>query len=111
MADFLYTSEGRPQGFRLGNHVYAIDGTPVGRVFAEKVYAMDGAYVGALVNNMVVDRPDVSRRAMPPAEAPAPAVPPARAEPRRPVSQSWPDCFALLLAREDEVAAPEPAGE
>ena len=96
MADFLYSSEGRPQGFRLGSHIYAIDGTPVGRVFAEKAYRLDGHYVGALVNSMVVDRPDVSRRSLPSAPPPPRGVPPVNAEARHPIGESFPDCFGHL---------------
>lgn len=97
MADFIYSSEGRPQGFRLSNHIYTIDGAPVGRVFAEKVYTLQGAYVGLLVNNMVLDKPDVSRRSLPPATIPPRAEPIQSAEARRPVCESHPDAFALLL--------------
>lgn len=96
MADFLYTTEGEPQGFRLGAHIYAMDGRPVGRVFAEKAYRLDGAYVGAVINNMVLDRPGVSRQGRPPTPAPTPVPPPRGAERRRPVCESFADCFALL---------------
>jgi hypothetical protein len=96
MADFLYSTEGSPQGFRLGAFIYAMDGTPLGRVFAEKAYRLDGAYVGAVINNMIVDRPGVSRQSRPPAPAPAAVAPPRNAEPRRPVGEAFPDCFALL---------------
>ena len=97
MADCIYTSDGQPQGFRLSGHIYALDGKPIGRVFAEKAYRLDGTYVGAVVNNMVVDKPNVSRRSMPAAPPPAPAVPPHGLVSRRPVCESFPDCFDLLL--------------
>ena len=99
MSDYLYASDGSPRAFRLGDHIHAMDGTPIGRVFAEKAYRLDGTYVGALVNNMIVDRPGVSRRSRPPEPAPPPAVPPSRgAEQRRPVCEMFPDCFGRLFA-------------
>jgi len=97
MADFIYNPDGDPQGFRLSNHIYDLAGRPVGRVWAEKVYALDGGYVGALVNNMVVDKPAVSRKALQPIMRPADASPPSGAECRRPVGTSYPDVFHLLL--------------
>jgi hypothetical protein len=98
MADYIYTSEGRPQGFRLSNHIYTLDGTPVGRVFAEKAYCLDGTYVGMIVNNMVVDRSDVSRRSLPPSLSPPRAAPPSGGETRRPIGEAFPDAFGLLVA-------------
>ncbi|HEX2763630.1 MAG TPA: hypothetical protein VHM92_07270 [Allosphingosinicella sp.] len=105
MADYLYTSDGSPQGFRLGAFIYAMDGTPVGRVFAEKAYRLDGSYAGAVINNMIVDRPGVSRRSLPAYSAPEPAVPPANRETRRPVGESFPDCFDRLIVGEAAEAA------
>jgi hypothetical protein len=103
LADYLYTGDGRPQGFRLGPYIYAMDGMPVGRVFAEKAYRLDGTYVGAVINNMIVDRPGVSRRGRAPEPAPAHAAPPGNAELRRPVCEMFPDCFERLT--DGEVAA------
>jgi hypothetical protein len=91
MADFIYNPDGVPQGFRLSNHIYDLTGTAVGRVWAEKVYRLDGGYVGALVNNMVVDKPLVSRRVLQPVMLPAHAPPPSGAERRRPVGTSYPE--------------------
>ena len=105
MADYLYSSDGSPRAFRLGDHIHAMDGTPVGRVFAEKAYRLDGTYVGAVINNMIVDRPGVSRRSRPPVPAPPPAAPPPGAEQRRPVCEMFPDCFELLLAADEAVPA------
>lgn len=106
MADYLYTSDGSPRAFRVGDHIHAMDGTPVGRVFAEKAYRLDGTYVGAVINNMIVDRPGVSRRSRPPVAAPPPAAPPASgAEQRRPVVETFPDCFERLFEAEEEVPA------
>ena len=102
MADYVYGTEGRAQGFRLGNHIYDLDGAPVGKVFAEKVYDLSGAYVGLIVNNMVLDKPGVSRRSMPPARRPEPIIPPRGAATRRPVCEAYADCFDRLLP-----AAPE----
>ena len=102
MADFLYTTDGMPQGFRLGDHIYAMDGRPVGRVFAEKAYRLDGAYVGAVINNMILDRPGVSRQGRPPTAPPAAVAPPRGAERRRPVCESFADCFGLLTEPADE---------
>ncbi|MEA2998193.1 MAG: hypothetical protein QOK17_26 [Sphingomonadales bacterium] len=104
LADFLYATDGNPQGFRLGAHIYAMDGRPVGRVFAEKAYRLDGCYVGAVINNMVVDRPGVSRQSRPSAPLPAPVAPPRGAEHRRPVGETFPDCFALLAEAADQAA-------
>jgi hypothetical protein len=100
MADYLYTSQGSPQGFRLGPFIYAMDGTPLGRIFAEKAYRLDGSYVGAVINNMIVDRPGVSRRSRAPEPAPPRAAASASAEQRRPVCETFPDCFERLLADE-----------
>jgi hypothetical protein len=100
MADYLYTSQGSPQGFRLGPFIYAMDGTPLGRIFAEKAYRLDGAYVGAVINNMIVDRPGVSRRSRTPETAPPRAAPSVSAEHRRPVCETFPDCFERLFADE-----------
>lgn len=98
MADYLYASDGSPRAFRLGDHIHDLDGVPIGRVFAEKAYRLDGTYVGAVVNNMIVDRPDVSRRSRPPEPAPPAAVPPPGGEQRKPVCETFPDCFERLLA-------------
>jgi hypothetical protein len=101
MSDYLYTRDGRAQGFRLNGHIYAIDGTPVGRVVAEKAYRLDGTYVGALVNNMVVDRAGVSRRSLRPEPRPPQAEPPRTAEARRPIGETFPDCFGELAGGPD----------
>src|SRR5687768_13427017 len=97
MADHIYSADGVPRGFRSSNFIYALDGTPIGRVFAEKAYRLDGSYVGALINSMIVDKPDVSRRSIK-----AVAVPPVMArqtaEPRRPLGLNHADCFDRLLA-------------
>lgn len=108
--DYLYTTEGEPQGFRLSDYIYALDGTPIGKVFAEKAYRLDGTYVGAVVNNMVVDKPDVSRRSLRPCPIPPKAALPHNVQGRRPIGETWPDCFAGLLA-EAEGARVEEAGE
>ena len=110
--DYLYTTEGKPQGFRIGDHIYALDGTAIGKVFAEKAYRLDGTYVGAVINNMVVDKPDVSRRSMPPAPAPPKATLPHNVQDRRPVGESWPECFQALLpgAEGAEIAETSGAG-
>lgn len=98
--DFLYTTEGEPQGFRIGGYIYTLDGTPVGKVFAEKAYRLDGSYVGAVINNMVVDKPDVSRRSLPRCPVPPKAALPHNIEGRRPIGPSWPECFQGLLSDE-----------
>ena len=97
MADLIYAADGTPRGFRMSNYIYDLDGTPLGRVFAEKAYRLDGSYVGALINSMVVDKPDVSRRSIAPVVAPPPAAPAQGAEPRRAIGQSHADCFDRLL--------------
>ncbi len=105
MADYLYTSDGNPRAFRLGDHIHGLDGAAIGRVFAEKAYRLDGTYVGAVVNNMIVDRPGLSRRSRSPEPAPPPATPPSGAEQRRPVCETFPDCFELLLAADEAIPA------
>lgn len=108
--DYLYTSEGEPQGFRFGDHIYALDGTPVGKVFAEKAYRLDGTYVGAVVNNMVVDKPDVSRRSLRPFPVPPKAALPYNVQGRRPIGQTWPECFGRLLAEGEGERVAETSG-
>lgn len=100
MADNIYAADGTPRGFRMSNYIYSLDGTPIGRVFAEKAYRFDGTYVGALINGMVVDKPDVSRRGIA-SMTPPPPVPPQHAEARRPIGQTHLDCFDRLLATAD----------
>lgn len=102
MADYLYTADGAPQGFRLGSYIYGLDGKAIGRVWAERAYRLDGAYVGALLKNMVVDKPSVSRRNLPPLPHPSDVRPAVGAEPRRPLGDQMPDVFALLTAGADE---------
>ena len=103
MADYIYNAEGRPQGFRLSSYIYTLDGTAVGRVWAEKAYTLDGKYVGALSKGMVVDKPNVSKRDLPPIPHPGNAQPVRNAESRRPISDSLVDVFHLLLpSREEE---------
>ena len=97
MADPIYAADGRPQGFRLDDNIYGLDGTPLGRVWAEKVYTFAGEYVGAIFNNMVVDRPNVSRRRLPPVPVPEPAAARGGSEARRPLAVPFADCFDLLL--------------
>ena len=109
MADYLYTSMGEPQGFRLGDFIFAMDGRPIGKVFAEKAYALDGEYVGLIVNNMVLNKPGVSRRNMPPVTNLPPAEPPRLGEHRRPVCEAYADCFERLLPLRQEEAPAEMA--
>ena len=96
--DVIYGADGTPRAFRLGNHIYDLDGLPVGKVFAEKAYRLDGSYVGALVNSMVVDKPYVSTRSMA-ATTPPPSMQVRSAEPRRPIGQTYPDCFDRFEAQ------------
>jgi hypothetical protein len=96
MADFIYGADGAPRGFRLSNYIYTLDGVPVGRVFAEKAYRLDGSYVGAMINSMVVDKPDVSRQRIAAVAGPERAAP-ARSEHRRSIGPHHPDCFDDLL--------------
>ena len=107
MADYIYSAQGSPQGFRLGDYIYAMDGTPLARVFAEKAFNLRGDYVGLIMNNMVLDKPGVSRRSMPPSPIPAPATPVHAAESRRPVCESFADCFDLLTHPADEAEPTE----
>ena len=97
MADHIYSADGTPRGFRSSNFIYALDGTPIGRVFAEKAYRLDGSYVGALINSMLVDKPEVSRRNIA-AVPPPPALPGQTAESRRPLGVNHADCFDRLLS-------------
>ena len=103
MADHIYAADGSPRGFRLSNYIYELDGTPVGRVFAEKAYRFDGSYVGAVINGMIVDKPQVSRRSIA-ATAPPPAMPRQFAESRRPIGHNHADCFDRLLSVADTEA-------
>lgn len=96
MADYIFTAEGQPQGFRLGSYIYTLDGVAVGRVWAERAYRLDGSYVGAMFKNMVVDKPSVSKRSLPPLPYPGDAAPISGAESRRPVLLPYPDVFHLL---------------
>jgi hypothetical protein len=105
MADHIYAADGTPRGFRLSNYIYALDGVPIGRVFAEKAYRFDGLYVGALINGMVVDKPQVSRRSINPL-TPPPPVPTQNAESRRPIGQNHADCFDRLLAPAETADSP-----
>jgi hypothetical protein len=107
MADFIYNADGRAQGFRVGSNIYALDGTAVGRVWAERAYRFDGSYVGALFKNMVVDKPSVSKRNLPPVRRPADIDPAIAAETRRPVSHDFPDVFHLLLDQPEEGSGEE----
>ena len=107
MADYIYDTRGSPQGFRLGDYIYALDGMPLAKVFAEKVYNLGGDYVGLIINNMVLDKPGVSRRSMPPSSRPSPVAPVHGAEGRRPVCEAYADRFDLLI----HPAADEPAAE
>ena len=109
MADYIYSTQGSPQGFRLGDYLYALDGTPLAKVFAEKVFNFSGDYVGLIMNNMVLDRPGVSRRSMPPASIPAPATPVHGAERRRPICEAYPDCFDLLALPTEDAGSTEQA--
>ena len=102
MADYIFNADGTAQGFRLGSHIYTLDGTPVGRAWAEKAYRLDGTYVGAILKNMVVDKPNPSKRNRPPAPRPANARPIAHPESRRPVSDAGEDVFYLLVEGETE---------
>ena len=102
MADYIFNAEGTAQGFRLGSHIYTLDGIPVGRAWAEKAYRLDGTYVGAILKNMVVDKPNPSKRNLPPAPRPANARPIVDPESRRPVSDAGGDVFYLLLEGETE---------
>ncbi len=99
--DYIYAADGKPQGFRLSEYIYTLDGTPVGRVMAEKAYRLDGTYVGCVVNNMIVDRPGVSRRSIRAHPRPEKAALPQNVEDRRPVGPSFPDCFEQLLTPAD----------
>jgi hypothetical protein len=97
MADYIYDTRGTPKGFRLGAYIYALDGTPLAKVFAEKVFNLAGDYVGLIMNSMVLDRPGVSRRSMPPSTRPSPVAPMHGAECRRPICEGYPDCFDRLI--------------
>ena len=102
MADFIYNSEGRAQGFRVGSHIYALNGTAIGRVWAERAYRFDGTYVGVLFKNMVVDKPTASRRSLPPISAPPRMASPGSADIRRAINLEYPDVFHLLTFESEE---------
>ena len=111
MADFIYDTRGSPRGFRLGAYIYALDGTPLAKVFAEKVFNLAGDYVGLIMNSMVLDRPGLSRRSMPPSSRPSPVAPMHGAECRRPICEAYADCFDRLTepAADDAPAQRETA--
>jgi hypothetical protein len=110
MADFIYNSEGRAQGFRVGSNIYALDGSAIGRVWAERAYRFDGTYVGVLFKNMVVDKPTGSRRSLPPVSAPPRMASPGSADIRRAINLDYPDVFHLLSEhREREVEETSPS--
>ena len=113
MADFIYNSEGRPQGFRLGSFIYDLDGAALGRVWAERVYRFDGSYVGVLFKNMVADKPSVSKRTLPPHARPENVAPISNIEGRRPIPNEYPDVFHMLKVEtvEDEPASLFPMEE
>jgi hypothetical protein len=48
------------------------------------------------MNSMVLDKPGLSRRSMPPSSRPAPVAPIHGAECRRPICEAYADCFDLL---------------
>ena len=98
MTDYIYSTEGRPHGFRLNGHIHDMEGRPVGRVCAEKVYTLNGEYVGAIINNMVVDKPGLSKRSLPARSRPKNVTVPAGAGDRRPIGEMPPDVFHLLTA-------------
>lgn len=97
MADYIYAGDGRARAFRLGDNLFAMDGTPLGRVWAERVYTFAGSYVGALSNNMVVDRPNASRRKLPSVPVPDRAAGRGDGDRRHPIAAPYPECFDLLL--------------
>lgn len=98
MTDFIYSAEGYPKAFRLGSDIYALSGAPIGRIHAEKAYRLDGEYVGALVNKMILDKPGVSRRSLPPRSPPDDTLAQISVDRRRPVGEALPDVFDLLIA-------------
>lgn len=109
MADFIYNPEGHAQGFRVGSVIYDLGGRAVGRVWAERAYRFDGSYVGVLYKNMVVDKPTVSRRNLPPITPPPNVARVHDPDPRRPINHGFEDVFHLLgHGSEDDL---EPASQ
>ena len=104
MADFIFNSQGKAHGFRLSSCLYSLEGEPVGRVWAERVYRFDGTYVGALFRNMVVDKPMVTTRGLPPTAPPPWVKPLPGAESRRAIELPYQDVFYLLKASPSEEA-------
>jgi hypothetical protein len=93
MADLIYDAGGEPRGFRLGHTIFTLSGEPVARVWAERAYTFEGAYIGALFKEMVVDKPGVASRPLPPQPKPAPAAPLKGAGPRAPVLCPYEDIW------------------
>lgn len=102
MPDFVYDSDGRPQGFRIGNFVYDGTGQPVGQVSAERVYRLDGTYVGEMFRNMVVEKPVGARPNLRPIGAPKSVEPPMPDSSRGSGGHGFPDVFHRLIDRPPE---------
>lgn len=97
MADYIFNSDGRAQGFRVGPYLYDLSGKAVGRVSAERVYKLSGEYVGELFKNMVVEKPTGVRRNLPAIAYPGDADPPPADTSRGAGDHSFPDVFERLV--------------
>ena len=96
MSDFVYASDGRVHGFRVGYYLYDRGGRAVGRVSAERVYRFDGVYVGELFRNMVVEKPVGARPALRPVAPPPDLTPPVVDSSRGGDTHGFPDVFGRL---------------
>jgi hypothetical protein len=110
VADFIFDSQGRAQGFRLGSYLYTLSGKAVGRVIAERAFDLDGRYVGAVYRNMVVDKPGYIPRDLGPVAYPGDVVPPQRPDFRNSPGHDYQDMFPRLLAPLNGVAPRNGAG-
>jgi hypothetical protein len=107
MAMYVYSTEGEPVGFLYETFIHDLDGAPLGRIIGSRVHRLDGAYVGEWYKEMVVERPSVRPRALPPVAPPPHRVSPGPSWRRRAVvDYGYPDIFHRLR----QGAGPDMAG-
>ena len=85
MAMYVYSTDGEPIGFLWETCIHDLDGRPLGRIIGSRVHRFDGSYVGEWYKEMVVERPGIAARALPPIAVPPPRPSPGRSWRRRAV--------------------------